>query len=144
MDATLQSTITALCKRHRVDAIYVFGSRAQEVLQYLQQREPTLLSHGESDVDIGILPQAGVTFGYRETARLMAELEDVLGVGHVDLVILPDVSTFLALEVIKGELVFDAHPDRTAEYELEVLRRAGDLAHFERERIHLILTDEAL
>lgn len=143
MNSTRQSAIAALCERHRVNAMYVFGSRAQEIVQSLQQQAPATSEHSESDVDIGVLPQAGVTLDYRATARLIADLEDVLGVRRVDLVILPEVSTFLALEVIQGELVFDAHPDRTAEYELEVMRRAGDLAHFERARIQQILTGEA-
>jgi hypothetical protein len=62
----------------------------------------------------------------------------------VDLVVLSEASAFLALEVIQGEILYEVDPDRTAEYELYVMRRAGDLALFERERVEQILTQKAL
>jgi hypothetical protein len=96
-----------------------------------------------SDVDIGILPKRGVVIDPRAKVRLMAELEDLLGVGRVDLVSLPEAPPFLAVEIIRGELVHEADPDRSAEYELFVLRRAADLAVFERERVHHVLAGMA-
>jgi hypothetical protein len=69
----------------------------------------------------------------------MAELEDLLGVGRVDLVSLPEAPPFLAVEIVNGELLYEVDPDRAAEYELYVLRRAGDLAPFEHERVRGVL-----
>jgi hypothetical protein len=44
----------------------------------------------------------------------MAELEDLLEVNRVDLVILPEADPFLALEVIRGELLYSEELDRQA------------------------------
>ena len=57
----------------------------------------------------------------------------------MDLILLPEADPFLALDIIKGELLYCADPDRQAEDELYVLRRAGDLAGFQRERIDQII-----
>jgi hypothetical protein len=73
----------------------------------------------------------------------MAELEDLFGAGRVDLVSLPEASPFLAVEIILGELLYEVDADRTAEYELFVLRRAADLAPFERERVRGVLAGVA-
>ena len=58
---------------------------------------------------------------------------------RVDLVVLPEASPFLALDIVTGELLLARDPDREAEYQLFVLRRAGDLAPFERARRALVL-----
>jgi len=71
--------------------------------------------------------------------RLTIDLEDLLGVCRVDLVILSEASPFLALDVISGEQLYSPDLDRAAEYELYILRRAGDLAYFERQRRKQIL-----
>jgi hypothetical protein len=57
----------------------------------------------------------------------------------VDLVDAGRASAFLALDVIRGERVFCVDEDRCDELELYVMRRAGDLAPFERERRRLLL-----
>lgn len=79
----------------------------------------------------------------RERVRLMAALEDLFGVGRVDLVVLPESSAFLALDIIRGELVFDRNPDRTAAFELYVMRRAGDLIPYQRERMDRVLAGKS-
>lgn len=61
----------------------------------------------------------------------------------MDLVMLPEAEAYLALDVVSGELLYCADAVRQAEYELYVLRRAGDLAPFERERRALLLTGSA-
>lgn len=134
--------LSAICDRYRIDALYVFGSRAEEMRDKLQGRVPAASSPA-SDADIGVLPERGVRLSPRDKVRFMADLEDLLDVGRVDLVVLPEASAFLAFDVIKGELVFDRHPDDTARYELYVMRRAGDLLPFQRERVRMILTEGA-
>ena len=109
---------------HRVLALYLFGS--------LSRREDT----DQSDVDIGILfrqPQS-----LREVLVIEDELERRLGVA-VDLVDAGRASAFLALDIIRGERLYCADEDRCDEFELYVMRRAGDLAPFERERRRLLL-----
>jgi predicted nucleotidyltransferase len=105
-------------------ALYLFGSRGR--------REET----DQSDVDVGILfrqPQP-----LKEVLRLEDELERRLGL-PVDLVDAGRASAFLALDVIRGERLYCADEDRCDEFELYVMRRAGDLAPFERERRRVLL-----
>jgi len=108
----------------RIVALYVFGSRARG--------EAT----ERSDVDVGILFRQDVAL--RDLLLLEDALERHLGL-PVDLVDAGRASAFLALDVIRGERVYCSDPDRCDEFELYVMRRAGDLAPFERERRRLLL-----
>jgi predicted nucleotidyltransferase len=134
--------LSAICNRYRIDALYLFGSRAEEMRDKLQGRPPAASSPA-SDADVGVLPERGIRLSPQDKVRLMADLEDLLDVGRVDLVVLPEASAFLAVDIVSGELVFDRRPDDTARYELYVLRRAGDLLPFQRERIRMVLTEGA-
>lgn len=67
------------------------------------------------------------------------KLEDLLEVNRVDLVVLQEAEPFLALDVIRGEIIYCSDPLSQAEYELYVLRRAADLAPFERQRRQMVL-----
>lgn len=139
----LVSGLAAICDRYGIDALYVFGSRAVEIARLVRSVQPSI-DEALSDVDIGILPKRGIVIDPRAKVRLMAELEDLLGVGRIDLVSLPEASPFLAVAIIRGELVYEADADRSAEYELFVQRRAADLMVFERERVHRILAGTAM
>jgi hypothetical protein len=127
--------------------IYVFGSREAEFVQGAgaasragagevregtseHDRSPAV----EADLDIGVRPILGRRLNARGRAELMMALEDLFDVPRVDLVIVPEAPPFLALAVISGELIYCRDSTDQAEYELYVLRRAGDLAPFERER----------
>lgn len=143
MNADISGGLASICRRYGIDAVYAFGSRAPEIAALVGSGQP-LSQTTASDVDIGILPQPGRSLDPRAKVRLMAELEDLLGVGRVDLVSLPEAPPFLAVEIIQGELLYEADPDRSAEYELFVLRRAGDLALFQRERIRDVLAGMAM
>ena len=70
---------------------------------------------------------------------LTLALEHALDAPRVDLLILSEAGPFLALAAIRGNLLFCADSVDQAEYELCVLRRAGDLAPFERERQEIVL-----
>lgn len=61
----------------------------------------------------------------------------------MDLVILQETDPFLAVEIIRGELLYTEDPDKEARYELYVLRRAGDLLPFKKERIRMIMEEGA-
>jgi predicted nucleotidyltransferase len=108
----------------RILALYLFGSRGR--------REET----EQSDVDVGILWRAEQAL--RDVLLLEDNLERRLGL-KVDLVDAGRANAFLALDIIRGERVFCADPDRGDEFELYVMRRAGDLAPFERERRRRLL-----
>jgi len=108
----------------RILALYLFGSRSRG--------EET----DHSDVDVGVLFRQPQTL--EDVLVLEDELERRLGVA-VDVVDAGRASAFLALDIIRGERVFCADEDRCDEFELYVMRRAGDLAPFERERRRLLL-----
>jgi len=71
--------------------------------------------------------------------EIILALEALFGVKRVDLVVLPEAGPYLALDIIRGELIYCRDPDQQAEDELYILRRAGDLAYFEKERRKMIL-----
>jgi len=131
--------LNGIAVRYRLAAIYVFGSRASEVAQRLAG-EAVAAVHPGSDVDIGVQPASGVRLTARDRVRLAGALEDLLDVGRVDLVVLPEADPFLALDVIRGDLLYCDDKDAQAEEELHVLRRAGDLAPYARERWKQILS----
>jgi predicted nucleotidyltransferase len=108
----------------RILALYLFGSHARH-----EETE-------HSDIDVGVL------FHQEQTLRDVLLLEDTLerrlGV-KVDLVDAGRANAFLALDIIRGERVFCADEDRCDEFDLYVMRRADDLAPFERERRRRLL-----
>jgi len=97
------------------------------------------LDPGPSDLDIGIKPSPGVRLTVYDKVQLAIALEDFFGVERVDLIVLPEAKPFLAADIIRGERLYVEDEDIADEYDLYVLRRAGDLAPLERERIELIL-----
>lgn len=143
----LPARLAELARGHGVQDLYVFGSRAAEIAGRLRDGPITAVPSGDpdadADVDVGVRPRRGTPFRIRERVGLTLALEELLGVGRVDLVVLPEVGAFLALAVVSGELLYCADPTDQAEYELYVLRRAGDLEPFERERRELILREGA-
>lgn len=110
----------------RIVGLYVFGSRAR--------RE----EHGGSDVDLAVLTPISEKLGLRELVDLETRFERTLGT-RVDLVDVGHCDPFLALDVIRGERIYEADPVACDEFDLYVMRRAGDLAPFERERRRMLL-----
>ena len=134
----LEDQLRGLAVRYEIAALYAFGSRAEEVASRVHgQVVPPHFP--ESDLDIGAQPVPGRRLTARDRVRLSVELEDLLAVKRVDLVVLPEADPFLALDVVRGELLYCADPDHQAEDELYILRRAGDLAHYAQERWQQIL-----
>lgn len=135
------ATLEDIATRFGLDAIYLFGSRATEVAAFLRGgREPDL--NHPSDVDVGVVPTAGRRLTVRDKVRLAITLEDVWDVSRVDLVLLPEASPFLAVDIVAGERMYARDAYALDEYELYVLRRAGDLAPFERERRQRVLWEK--
>ncbi len=96
-----------------------------------------------SDVDIGVLPARERNLLAEDRVDLMQALERLFGVERVDLVILPEADPFLAANVVRGGRLYVRDEYQVDEYDLYVLRRAGDLAPLERERMALILGENA-
>ena len=120
----LETVVRVAAADPDIRALYVFGSQSSG------QARP------DSDVDLGVL--------YRQrqplaaTLTLEQQIEEIIG-QHVDVVDLARASAFLALDVVRGERVFCRDSTETDRFELYVLRRAGDLLPFERERQALLL-----
>ena len=80
--------------------------------------------HRKSDVDIGVRIKSARRLGPSERVKLALEVEDLLEVSRVDLVIIQEADPFLAVEIIRGELLYAQDEDRQASYELYVLSPA--------------------
>jgi predicted nucleotidyltransferase len=133
-----QAALDQICRQFDVGLLYSFGSRAEEVRSWVEGQRGSLAA-GASDVDIGVKALTGIKWSVREKVQLGGSLEELLGIGRVDLVCLSEADPFLAAEIIRGERLFASDGHAADEYELYVLRRAGDLAPLERERIALVL-----
>jgi predicted nucleotidyltransferase len=127
-----------LAKRYHLQVIYAFGSRAREVAA-LGADPRSILPVSASDVDIGVKPKPGCRLDPLEKVDIAQEIEDALSVPKVDLIVVPEVDPFLAANIIRGERLYCADKDAADEYDLYILRRAGDLIPLERERIALIM-----
>jgi predicted nucleotidyltransferase len=133
-----QQALEQLCRRNAIVILYVFGSRASDVQAWMSATQ-SVLAPGPADVDIGILHAPNTSWTIRETLQLTVDLEELLGVNRVDLILLDRADPFVAANVIRGERLFADNQYAADEYDLYVLRRAGDLIPLERERQDLIL-----
>ena len=129
-------TLANLCRQFEIDILYVFGSRALEVADWLADKRAALAS-GPADVDVGV--KSAKRLSVHDKVQIAIALEDFWGVNRVDLVSLPEADPFLAANIMRGERLYARDTYLADEYDLYILRRAGDLAPLERERIALIL-----
>ncbi len=134
------AALETICRQYGLQILYAFGSRGKEAYDWVAEAETTLPT-GASDLDIGI--KTAETLTVRQKVELAIALEDLFGVNRVDLVVLPEVDPFLAANVIRGERLFADDHYMADEYDLYILRRAGDLAFLERQRQALILGTRA-
>jgi predicted nucleotidyltransferase len=133
MDEDLQRGLGALAAEYGLLAIYVFGSRAEEVAARVAG-SPVTAGPSESDVDIGVEPRRGRSLTAQDRVHMVQKLETLLGTERVDLVILPEANAFLAADVVRGELLLAPDLDAEADVQLYYLRRAADLAPLLREQ----------
>lgn len=135
-----RAALEQICQKFNVAILYAFGSRADEVWDWLAGNIAEL-APGPSDVDVGVKAAPDAHLSLREKVLLMSELENWLGVSRVDVVGLDGANPFLAEEIIRGERLYVRDEYEADEYDLFVLRRAGDLAPLEREKIALVLRE---
>ncbi len=139
--ASKPNALRDLCRLHRVVSLYAFGSRAVEARDWLHGVTDAPLD-GPSDLDLGAVVEDGTTLTARARVKLTAALERFFGVTTVDLLLVLEADPFVAVDVIRGELLYCDDENRQALEELFVLRRAGDLAFFERQRLDGLLSGE--
>ena len=131
-----------IAKKYGLDIIYAFGSHAKEVAEWVKGKRSALSISTLSDVDTGVKPFPGRQLSVKEKVHLGMALEDLFSVNRVDLVVITEADPFLAANIIRGERIYCKDEYEADEYDLYVLRRAGDLVPLERERISLIMEKE--
>lgn len=138
-ETDVEKKVAAIAQYYGIAALYVFGSRADEIASMVKSQEIKPVS-SHSDIDIGAHPGENRPLTAQERVKLAIELESILDAIRVDLVVLPEADPFLALDIVRGELIYCADADEQSDYELFVLRRAGDLAPYAHEKWREILT----
>ncbi len=123
-----------LCRANGIEILYAFGSRSPELPAWLQS-ETVRLPEKANDVDIGVEYSAEAAVDVRKKAKTAIELEDFFDVSRVDLVSFDDADPFVAANIVRGERLYCEDVTAADEFELFILRRAGDLAPFERQRL---------
>ena len=135
--------LNQIAERFGLSVIYAFGSKANEVLGWLQYERFELSISSSSDVDIGVKPYPGKKLSVQEKVYLTMALEDFFAVRKIDLVVIQEVDPFLAANIVRGERIYCRNEYEADEYDLYVLRRAGDLAPLEKERMALVLGEDS-
>ncbi|MBI3170103.1 MAG: nucleotidyltransferase domain-containing protein [Chloroflexi bacterium] len=130
--------IKKICKKYKVKSFYVFGSRGKEMYKAIHD-DALKLVQTQSDLDFGVLTHS--PFSIENKVNLTLNLETLFGLSNIDLFVLQEVDAFLAANIVRGERVFVEDSYLADEYELFVLRRAGDLAELERQRMAMILQE---
>ncbi|MCX8116805.1 MAG: nucleotidyltransferase domain-containing protein [Desulfobacterota bacterium] len=130
--------IQRIASRYGLQMIYVFGSRAKEVLALVEGRIERL-SAGPSDLDIGVKPNKPLTV--EEKVRIGLFFEDLFEVNRVDLIVIPEAPVFLALEIVTGEILYVHDSSYEAEYQLYIMRQAADLLPYERMKQRMVMGD---
>jgi predicted nucleotidyltransferase len=132
----VKQALEELAERFGLKIIYGFGSRGREALEFVNG-DRLRLDPTPSDLDVGVKPAGTVTVS--EKVDLALRLEELFGVPRVDLIVLPEVSTFLALEIVSGELLFAEDPHYEAEYQLYTMRKAAELAPYREMKKRMVL-----
>lgn len=139
LKSDLSSEFSDLCRLNGFIAVFAFGSRRDEIKQRLSGNDPTI-EHPASDLDLGVLSARDDDFNVSRIVEFTCAVEDLFGVPRADIVDLRKAPPYLALDAIRGDRIFCADDFEAANFELFVLRRAGDLAHHERARRRMLLT----
>jgi len=134
------SALIQICDQFGLAALYAFGSQAQRVREWLEECQDSFI-FDPADVDIAVRVISEKQWSVTDKVSLTIALEELFGCKRVDLVSLIEVDPFLAVEAIRGERLFARDEYEADEYELYVLRRAGDLSPLERDRMALILEE---
>ena len=95
------------------------------------------LSPSSADLDIGIKSKKHLNV--EEKVKITLTLEDIFNVAKVDAVVIPEAPIFLAVEIVKGELLYAKDLNYEAEYQLYILRKAAELISYEHMKQKMIL-----
>jgi predicted nucleotidyltransferase len=138
MHQKLLPEISDVCLKYSMHTNYLFGSREKEINDWLNSPVRPLQS-SSSDIDLGVRLINARSMDIGEKVRLTQVFESLFQEQQVDLVFLEEADPFLAVNVIRGSRLYTIDSYIADEYELYLLRRAADLAPFERARQAMIL-----
>ena len=131
-----QRRLGELCARHGVTSLYAYGSRAVQALHWLTSGGA--FAPGSNDLDLAVSSGIDQRYSLAQKVALAAALADLFEFEAIDLADMAEVDPFVAANIVRGERLYCADRLDAEELELYVLRRAGDLAPFERERLAAI------
>ena len=135
---TYMDKIEKLALAFGIREVYVFGSRSKEI--YSAVRGSSEIDRtAASDIDIGVTLPYDLILSIDQKVSITSGFEEIFNGGSIDLTVVNEAPVYLALDIIKGELIYCADVIEQARYELYILRQAGDLEYFERERRNAIL-----
>ena len=129
-----------ICRRYSIESIYAFGSRQMELKRYIEGTGPIDRSDS-SDFDVEIKAEVLSSLNARDKSEITIALEDLYKISRVDLVVINEANPFLAANIIRGERIYCRNEYNADEYELYILRRAGDLVPLERQRLKIIFNE---
>jgi len=139
MTQNYSQNLQQICDRFSLDILYAFGSRGLELKHIVDGQTEKPDPESQADFDLGVKVSPGKSLSVRDKSRLAIELEELFKIHHLDLVAIEEVDPFVAANIIRGERLFCRDEYHADNYELYILRRAGDLAPFERQRLDQIL-----
>jgi predicted nucleotidyltransferase len=119
-----------LCRRHRVLALYLFGSRADDGRRRLAGEA---VAASGSDLDVAVLFEDSAA-PFRRLAALQVALEDVFAPLRVDLLPLQRVDPLVQFAAIDGLRIATLDTTRADRFELDVMRQAAELLPIQRQR----------
>jgi len=132
----IKKKIKGFAEKNHLQLIYAFGSRAKETLNLVKGKKPCR-SLSKSDLDIGVKPERRLTV--EDKVNISLFFEDIFDVPKVDVVVIPEAPISLAMEIVKGELLYAKNDTYEAEYQLYIMRRAAELIPYEKMKRELIL-----
>ena len=119
--------LAAACRTLGVEAVYLFGSRADDGLQLMGGAG---VDAAGSDLDVGVwFGPAGSSSNLDD---VQVAIEDVFAPLRVDLVPLDRVDALFQFRAIDGHRVFAADDHTADQFELIVMRRAAELLPIQR------------
>jgi predicted nucleotidyltransferase len=131
-----EKELQGIARKYDLQIVYAFGSRGKEASAFIAgkiRRLPASLS----DLDVAV--KALRRLNIDEKVGISLSLEELFGVARVDLIVLNEVSAFVALEGVTGELLFAVDETLEANYQLYIMRRAAELLPYQRARIKSVL-----
>ena len=122
-----------LCARYGVLALYAYGSRAAQARHWLHRGGA--FGAGPNDLDLAVSGGIDKRYALAEKVAMASAFSDLFAFEAIDLADMNEVDPFVAANIVRGERLYCADRMYADELDLYVLRRAGDLAPHERERL---------